>query len=100
MKLTKKRSKSGKAGPREKTFIVKGEEISNLTFIAEEFNNFVVEIGKSVSDSVPPHIDSFHTHLKDNYLDNFFIQPSDVYEIKSVVQKLNAVRVLTVYLQN
>ena len=39
-------------------------------------------------DSVPPHIYSFHTHLKDNYPDNFFMQPTDIYEIKSVVQKL------------
>ena len=39
------------------TFSVKGEEISNSTFIAEEFYICFAEIGKSVSDSVPPHID-------------------------------------------
>ena len=58
--------------------------------IAEEFNNFFIGIGKSVGESVPPPIDQSYTHLRGNYAVNLFMQPTDVNEIKRVVQTLKS----------
>ena len=69
------------------TFSVDGEKVSNYSIITEEFNNFFAKIGKTVSESVPSPTTSFHSHLQDRSV-NFFMQPTDIYEIKNVVTNL------------
>ena len=70
------------------TFSVNGEKVSNYSIITEEFNNFFAKIGKTVSESVPSPTTSFHSHLQDRSSVNFFMQPTDIYEIKNVVTNL------------
>ena len=67
------------------TFSVNGEKVSNYRIITEEFNNFFAKIGKTVSESVPSPTTSFHSHRSSV---NFFMQPTDIYEIKNVVTNL------------
>ena len=62
--------------------------MSNYSIITEEFNNFFAKIGKTVSESVPSPTTSFHSHLQDRSFVNFFMQPTDIYEIKNVVTNL------------
>ena len=61
--------------------------MSNYSIITEEFNNFFAKIRKTVSES-EPSTTSFHSHLKDRYFVNFFMQPIDIYEIKNVLTNL------------
>ena len=61
--------------------------MSNYSIITEEFNNFFAKIGKTLSESVPSPITSFHSHLKDKSV-NVIMQPTDTNEIKDVVTNL------------
>ena len=61
--------------------------MSNYSIITEEFNNFFAKIGKTVSESVPSPTTSFNSRLQDRSV-NFFMQPTDIYEIKNVVTNL------------
>ena len=54
------------------------------SIITEEFNNFFAKIRKTVSESVPSPTTSFQSHLKDRSSVNFFMQPTDINEIRNV----------------
>ena len=54
--------------------------LKNLIFV-------LAKIGKTVSESVPSTTISFHSHLEDRSV-NFFMQPTDIYEITNVVTQL------------
>ena len=63
------------------SFCMNGKDISNPKYIAEEFNNFFVGIGTKLSNSIPQTNTLFSNYLKENYPNNFFLQPTDPVEI-------------------
>ena len=49
------------------TFIINGKSNSNISEIAEEFNNFFVNIGEQTAKNLPQPTNSFSGYLNGNY---------------------------------
>ena len=64
--------------------------MSNYSIITEEFNNFFATICKTVSESVPSPTNSFHSHFASSV--HFFMQPTEINEIKNVVTNIKTKR--------
>ena len=63
------------------TFILNGKSNSNINEIAEEFNNFFVNIGEQTATNLPHPTNSFSDYLNGNYAANLFMFPTCEAEI-------------------
>ena len=67
-----------------------GDIISDSEEIAEEFNNFFVNIGSSMAKSVPPVNRGFTQRTNHAGLANsIFFEPSTPYEVNKIIRALN-----------
>ena len=57
------------------TFIINGKSNSNISEIAEEFNNFFVNIGEQTAKNLPQPTNSFSDYLNENYAAIFLCFP-------------------------
>ena len=64
------------------------EHIVEYTTRQKERQRLNIMLRYWVSESVPSPTTSFQSHLKDRSSVNFFMQPTDIYEIKNVVTNL------------
>ena len=71
-----------------KSFIVHGIEMSNSKRIAEELNLKKSDIGTKISNSIPETNEMFVNYLNGNNTTTFFMQATDIHEIKLVTHKL------------
>ena len=72
------------------TFIINGKSNSNIREIAEEFNNFFVNIGKQTAKNLPQPTNSFSDYLNGNYAANVFMFPTCEAEILHTTTNLKA----------
>ena len=72
------------------TFIINGKSNSNINEIAEEFNNFFVNIGEQTAKNLPHPTNSFSDYLNGNYAANLFMFPTCEAEILHTTTHLNA----------
>ena len=68
-----------------------GDIVTDSDEIAEEFNNFFVNIGSSMAKSIPPVNRGFtqrtnHAGLANSF---FFFEPSTPYEVNEIIRALN-----------
>ena len=76
------------------TFIINGKSNSNISEIAEEFNNFFVNIGEQTAKNLPQSTNSFSDYLNGNYAANLFMFPTCEAEILHKTTHLKASRYL------
>ena len=72
------------------TFIINGKSNSNMSEIAEEFNNFFVNIGEQTAKNLPQPTNSFSDYLNGNYAANLFMFPTCEAEILHTTTNLKA----------
>ena len=72
------------------TFIINGKSNSNINEIAEEFNNFFVNIGEQTAKNLPHPTNSFSDYLNGNYAANLFMFPTCEAEILHTTTHLKA----------
>ena len=72
------------------TFIINGKSNSNISEIAEEFNNFFVNIGEQTAKNLPQPTNSFSDYLNGNYAANLFMFPTCEAEILHTTTNLKA----------
>ena len=73
------------------TFIINGKPNSNISEIAEEFNNFFVNIGEQTATYLPQPTHLFSDYLNGNYAANFFMFPPCEAEILHTTTNLKAI---------
>ena len=66
----------------------KGEIRNNLD-IAEEFNNYFINIGKDLASAFPDGKLDYENYLKGNFLNSMFVTPSNIGEVTSIILSLN-----------
>jgi hypothetical protein len=69
------------------TFNIDGKNVSDTFQIAESFNKFYVNIGKSTSEQVPISNKHFTDYLKINQTNSMFLEPVDKCQILEIVNK-------------
>ena len=72
------------------TFESEGTFVTEPTEIANKFNDYFINIGISVSDSVPQSINSSHFYCQSNVVNSFFLSPVLVSELISVSKSLRS----------
>ena len=72
------------------TFIINRKSNSNINEIAEEFNNFFVNIGEQTAKNLPHPTNSFSDYLNGNYAANLFMFPTCEAEILHTTTNLKA----------
>ena len=72
------------------TFIINGKSNSNISEIAEEFNNSFVNIGEQTAKNLPQPTNSFSDYLNGNYAANLFMFPTCEAEILHTTTNLKA----------
>ena len=70
------------------TFIINGVEISNSEHIGEEFNNYFVGIGQSLSNSIPLHNIKYNNYLHGHHPIIVFMRPTDPSEVITIANTL------------
>ena len=85
--MNNKQSKRSSMGD---VFLISNIETSNKTEIANGFNSFFANIGKSIGDAIIQPNNNFADFLQGNHPDNFFMLPTDHHEIISVTSKLKS----------
>ena len=70
------------------SFIVNNELSSNLTDIANGFNDFFTNVGHTVKSQITPMNTTFHRHLRNRNAHNFFLAPVVPHDITNAASKL------------
>jgi hypothetical protein len=63
-------------------------EITDPGTIAEEFNNFFVNVGPELAKKIPPSLNNPNQFMKGNYCNSLFLMPSTVEEILDIISNL------------
>ena len=83
------------------TFIINGKSNSNISEIAEEFNNFFVNMGEQTAKNLPQPTNSFSDYLNGSYAANLFMFPTCEAEILHTTTNMKVpAKVMITYPQN
>ena len=70
------------------SFHENGETFTDPTVIADKFNDYFVNIGQSISRSIPGSIKSSQYYCKTNHVKSLFLSPVDVCEVIKISKSL------------
>jgi hypothetical protein len=69
-------------------FTVNGVKIDNKNEIANKLNEYFVNIGNRLAESIPPSTTSFSSYLKEDYMNSMCLFLTDANEIINIVSNL------------
>ena len=72
-----------------KSLNIDGNCITNEKIIAENFNNFFVEIGSNLASKIPKAKKPFNVYLKNKLVNSFVLNPVDESEVVKLVNNIN-----------